>query len=26
VMRFLERGSDSFFETIKACGLMEFLK
>lgn len=26
VVRFLERGSDSFFETIKACGLMEFLK
>jgi hypothetical protein len=26
VTRFLERGSDSFFETIKACGLMEFLK
>jgi Putative bacterial sensory transduction regulator/zinc-ribbon domain len=26
VVRFLERASDSFFETVKACGLMEFLK
>ena len=26
VVKFLERASDSFFETSKACGLMEFLK
>ncbi len=26
VVKFMERASDSFFETVRACGLMEFLK
>ncbi len=26
IVKFLERSSDSFFETVRNCGLMEFLK